>query len=78
MRANEFTIQEKKASPKLCRSTKTLGRSQQNSCVSQGLRPHASKGKGHTDGHGNYTKGHKAKSVNYGGDVKNYGGSGHD
>jgi hypothetical protein len=43
-----------------------------SSCVSQGLRAHSSKGKGHTDGHGNYLKGKKAKSVQYGGAVKDY------
>ena len=70
-------IQEllEKTDPKRCRSPKRLGRSDHNSCVSQGLRPHQSKGKGHTDGNGNYIKGRKAKSVNYGGPVKNYGGN---
>jgi len=58
--------------PKLCRSPKRLGRSDYSSCVSQGLRAHQSKGKGHTDGNGNYLKGKKAKSVHYGGDVKDY------
>ena len=62
MRANEF-ISERKASPKLCRSTKKLGASDQSSCVAQGLRAHRSKGKGHTDGHGTYVKGKKMKSV---------------
>lgn len=65
---------DEKASAKLCRSTKRLGRSDQSSCVSQGLRAHQSKGKGHTDGHGNYLKGKKAKSTQYGGDVKDYDG----
>jgi hypothetical protein len=65
---------DEKATAKLCRSTKKLGNSDQCSCVSQGLRPHASKGKGHTDGHGKYVKGHKAKSVQYGGAVKDYDG----
>ena len=70
MRAYEFISE--KTDPKLCRSPKRLGRSDHNSCVSQGLRPHQSKGKGHTDGHGNYIKGKKAKSVHYGGRVKDY------
>jgi hypothetical protein len=61
-----------KTSPKVCRSPKRLGSSDHSSCVSQGLRPHQSKGKGHTDGHGNYLKGRKAKSVQYGGQVKDY------
>lgn len=65
---------DEKASPKLCRSTKKLGASDQSSCVSQGLRAHQSKGKGHTDGHGRYVKGKKAKSVQYGGEVKDYDG----
>jgi hypothetical protein len=72
MRAIEFLPE--KASPKLCRSSKKLGSSDQSSCVSQGLRAHQSKGKGHTDGHGNYLKGKKAKSVQYGGPVKDYDG----
>ena len=70
MRANEFVTE--KATAKLCRSTKSLGVSDQSSCVSQGLRPHHSKGKGHTDGHGEYVKGKKAKGVQYGGSVKDY------
>ena len=69
----DFSLDEK-ASAKLCRSTKRLGRSDYSSCVSQGLRAHQSKGKGHTDGHGNYLKGKKAKSTQYGGDVKDYDG----
>ena len=71
MRAHEF-ISERKASPKLCRSTKKLGASDQSSCVAQGLRAHRSKGKGHTDGHGTYVKGKKMKSVHYGGSVEDY------
>lgn len=63
---------DEKTDPKLCRSTKRLGRSDYSSCVSQGLRAHSSKGKGHTDGHGNYLKGKKAKSTQYGGDVPDY------
>ena len=63
---------DEKTSPKLCRSGKRLGRSDYSSCVSQGLRAHTSKGKGHTDGHGNYLKGKKAKSTRYGGDVPDY------
>jgi hypothetical protein len=76
MRAYEF-ISERKASAKLCRSHKSLGASDQASCVSQGFRAHQSKGKGHTDGHGNYVKGKKGmagKSVQYGGPVKDYDG----
>jgi len=72
MRAIEFISE--KASAALCRSPKRLGRSDHSSCVSQGLRPHQSKGKGHTDGHGHYLKGRKAKSVQYGGPVKDYDG----
>lgn len=70
MRAHEFITE--KASVKLCRSTKSLGASDQSSCVAQGLRPHKSKGAGHTDGNGNYVKGKKLKSVKYGGSVKDY------
>jgi len=69
----ELDLNEK-TSPDVCRSPKRLGRSDHSSCVSQGLRPHQSKGKGHTDGHGNYLKGKKAKSVKYGGSVKDYDG----
>lgn len=69
----EYSLDEK-TSPKLCRSGKRLGRSDYSSCVSQGLRAHTSKGKGHTDGHGNYLKGKKAKSTRYGGDVPDYSG----
>ena len=65
---------DEKTSPKLCRSTKRLGRSDHSSCVSQGLRPHGSAGKGHTDGHGHYLKGKKAKGTKYGGDVPDYSG----
>ena len=72
MRAFEFISE--KTDPSVCRSPKRLGRSDHSSCVSQGLRPHNSKGKGHTDGHGNYLKGKKAKSVHYGGSVKDYDG----
>ena len=49
-----------------------MGRSDYSSCVAQGLRAHTSKGKGHTDGKGNYLKGKKKKSVKYGGDVPDY------
>jgi len=69
--ALEQALQEK-ASAALCRSPKRLGRSDHSSCVAQGLRPHQSKGKGHTDGNGHYLKGHKSKSVHYGGPVKDY------
>jgi hypothetical protein len=71
MRAHEF-IFERKASQSLCRSARKLGNSDQSSCVSQGLRAHSSKGKGHTDGKGNYLKGKRRKSVQYGGDVPDY------
>ena len=71
---NEDGVLDEKATAKLCRSTKKLGNSDQCSCVSQGLRAHSSKGKGHTDGHGKYVKGHKAKSTQYGGNVKDYDG----
>lgn len=71
MRAHEFII-DHKTPPSVCRSPKRLGRSDHSSCVSQGLRPHQSKGKGHTDGKGNYLKGRKAKSVKYGGSVPDY------
>lgn len=63
---------DEKTSPKLCRSTKRLGYSDHCSCVSQGLRAHSSKGKGHTDGQGHYLKGKKAKGVRYGGSVPDY------
>ena len=72
MRIHELL--NEKTSPDVCRSPKRLGRSDYSSCVSQGLRPHQSKGKGHTDGNGHYLKGHKAKSVKYGGNVKDYDG----
>lgn len=65
-------VAEHKTDPKLCRSSKRLGRSDYSSCVAQGLKPHQSKGKGHTDGNGQYLKGHKAKSVKYGGTVPDY------
>ena len=71
MRAHEF-ITERRTSPALCRSGRRLGRSDHSSCVAQGLRPHSSMGKGHTDGKGNYLKGKKKKSVHYGGDVPDY------
>jgi len=71
MRAHEF-ISERKTPAALCHSGRRLGRSDYSSCVSQGLKAHTSKGKGHTDGHGNYLKGKKRKSVKYGGDVPDY------
>lgn len=71
MRAHEF-LSERKASPKLCRSSRKLGASDEASCKAQGLRARTSKGKGHTDGKGNYLKGKKRKSVKYGGDVPDY------
>jgi hypothetical protein len=70
MRAHEFITE--KTDAKLCRSGRRLGRSDYSSCVSQGLRAHTSKGKGHTDGKGHYLKGKKAKSTKYGGDVPDY------
>lgn len=73
MRAHEF-IQQEKTDPKLCRSPKRLGRSDHSSCVSQGLRPHQSKGKGHTDGQGNYIKGKKIKGSKYGGPLPDHDG----
>lgn len=84
MRAQEFITETKKqgphgagceceldekTSPKLCRSTKKLGSSDQSSCVSQGLRPHKT---GHTDGYGHYLNGKKAKGKKYGGKMKHY------
>ena len=71
MRAHEF-ITERKTPAKLCRSGRRLGRRDYSSCVSQGLKAHTSKGKGHTDGKGHYLKGKKAKSRKYGGDVPSY------
>lgn len=69
-------IQEllEKTDPSLCRSPKRLGRSDHSSCVSQGLRPHSSKGKGHTDGKGNYIKGRKIKGSKYGGPLPDQDG----
>ena len=67
-------LAEWRTSQQDCNSPKRLSRSAYSSCVSQGYRSHSSKGKGHTDGHGKYLKGHKAKSVAYGGDVKDYDG----
>jgi len=71
MRAIEF-ISERKASIELCRSRKKLGSSDQSSCVSQGLRAHTSKSKGHTDGKGHYIKGKKIKGKKYGGPLPDY------
>lgn len=62
---------KEKTDPKLCRSKKRLGRSDHSSCVSQGLRPHQSKGKGHTC-NGVYVKGKKIKGTKYGGPCKTY------
>ncbi len=70
MRARDFIIE--KTDPKLCHSGRKLGKSDQSSCVAQGLRAHTSKGKGHTDGKGHYLKGKKRKSAEYGGDVPDY------
>lgn len=73
MRASEFTnLEEWRAKKKDCDSPKRKSRSMYSSCVSQGFLAHQSKGQGHTDGNGNYVKGKKAKSVHYGGDVKDY------
>ena len=66
MRAYEF-ITERKVSASLCQSGRRLGRSDYSQCVSKGLKAHTSKGKGHTDGHGNYIKGKK-----YGGPLPDY------
>lgn len=71
MRAHEF-ITERKTPAKLCHSGRRLGRSDYSSCVSQGLKAHTSKGKGHTDGHGNYIKGKKIKGKKYGGPLPDY------
>ncbi len=72
MRAFEFITE--KTSAALCRSPKRLGRSDHSSCVSQGLRPHNSKGKGHTDGKGNYIKGKKIKAAKYDGPLPDQDG----
>jgi hypothetical protein len=56
----------------LCRSSKRLGSSDHSSCVSQGLRAHQSKGKGHTDGQGNYIKGKKIRGSKYGGPLPDW------
>ena len=68
MRAHEFITE--KTSPKLCRSTKRLGRSDQSSCVSQGLRPHHS---GKTF-RGQPIKHKKIKGSKYGGPLPDYDG----
>jgi hypothetical protein len=73
MRASEF-INEWKATAKDCNKPRRKSRAMYSSCVSQGFIAHQSKGKGHTDGNGNYLKGHKSKSVQYGGNVKDYDG----
>jgi hypothetical protein len=64
--AEDQSVSEK-TDPDLCRSSKRLGSSDHSSCVSQGLRAHQSKGKGHTDGQGNYIKGKKIRGSKYGG-----------
>jgi hypothetical protein len=75
MRAKEFiNLDEWRAKPHDCDSPRRKSRAMYSSCVSQGYLPHQSKGKGHTDGHGNYLKNKKAKSVHYGGSVKDYDG----
>jgi hypothetical protein len=71
MRATEF-ISEWRPSQQDCESPKRKSRSVYSSCVSQGYIAHQSKGRGHTDGHGNYLKGHKSKGKKYGGDVPDY------
>ena len=58
----------------LCRSSKRLGSSDHSSCVSQGLRAHQSKGKGHTDGQGSYIKGKKIRGSKYGGPLPDQDG----
>jgi hypothetical protein len=68
---DESSIEEK-TDPKLCRSSKRLGSSDHSSCVSQGLRAHQSKGKGHTDGQGNYIKGKKIRGSKYGGPLPDW------
>lgn len=55
-----------------CDSPKRKSRSVYSSCVSQGYIAHQSKGKGHTDGNGNYLKGHKTKGKKYGGEAPDY------
>lgn len=87
MRAYEFLqpinenqdaeVDEWKASPQQCRSTKKLGASADSSCKAQGLRARTSS---HTTGQGTpgkkgtgvHVKGRKMKSVKYGGPVKDY------
>jgi len=64
--AEDQSVSEK-TDADLCRSSKRLGSSDHSSCVSQGLRAHQSKGKGHTDGQGNYIKGKKIRGSKYGG-----------
>ena len=66
MRAHEFITE--KTDPKTCRSTKRLGRSDQSSCVSQGLRPHHS---GKTF-RGHPIKHKKVKGAKYGGPLPDY------
>jgi hypothetical protein len=63
-----------KTDPDLCRSSKRLGSSDHSSCVSQGLRAHQSKGKGHTDGQGSYIKGKKIRGSKYGGPLPDQDG----
>jgi hypothetical protein len=72
MRISEIIINEWRPSKHDCESPKRKSRSVYSSCVSQGYIAHQSKGKGHTDGQGNYLKGHKAKGKRYGGDVPDY------
>jgi hypothetical protein len=66
----EVFIDERWVKAKRCLSPKKLGNSDRSQCVSRGLIPHYSKGKGHTDGKGNYVKGKKIKGVKYGGPLK--------
>lgn len=91
MRAHEFInpdddVEESKPSTKTCMSTKHLPWSHECSCRARGLRTRTSKGKGHATGQapktgnrkgtGKYVKGTRLKSVHYGGEVKDYSGSG--
>jgi hypothetical protein len=70
--AAESVDLDEKTDPDLCRSSKRLGSSDHSSCVSQGLRAHQSKGKGHTDGQGNYIKGKKIRGSKYGGPLPDW------
>jgi hypothetical protein len=71
--AEDQSVSEK-TDADLCRSSKRLGSSDHSSCVSQGLRAHQSKGKGHTDGQGSYIKGKKIRGSKYGGPLPDQDG----